>query len=181
MKKFLTLALALAMVLTFSVSVFAASESVGGENGLATLNQPSDINATVGVTTSTADTVYRVDIEWSQMDFVYNAAYNNNWDPTGLTYKDSQGNTWSHKEATIKITNRSNADVTVSATATKNNDVNVDYTFVGTETLLTRADTQEIMESKIPKSVTYTLTIKDGEIPAQAGVIATIDITLDSN
>ena len=50
MKKFLTLALALAMVLTFSVSVFAASENVGGESGLETLNQPSDINVTVGIT-----------------------------------------------------------------------------------------------------------------------------------
>lgn len=178
MKKFLTLALALVMALTLSATVFAASESVGGTNGLATLNQPSDITATVGITTSTAATVYRVDIEWNNMDFQYSAAYNTNWDPANLEYKDSAGNTWSHTEATITITNRSNADVTVSATATPGSAA-VDYTFEGTGTLLTRADTEEIMnDAEQLKSVTYTLRIEDGQIPAQAGDIAVIDITL---
>ena len=178
MKKFLTLALVLVMALTLSVSVFAASESVGGTNGLATLNQPSDISATVGVTTETATTVYRVDIEWNNMDFQYSAAYNTGWDPANLVYKETAGNEWSHTEATIKITNRSNADVTVSAVATPG-EANVNYTFNATETTLSSAATEEIMDSKEPDFVTYTLQIAAEQIPAQSGKIATISITLE--
>ena len=185
MKKFLTLALALAMVLTFSVSVFAASENVGGESGLETLNQPSDINVTVGITTGTATTIYRVDIEWSNVDFVYHAAYSNNWNPTTHIYETEVADSWNHESATVTVTNHSNAPVAVSAVAEEGN-AGVDYTFVKndatsgelTKKLASAASDGILGNPANADNVTYTLTINDDKTPVRAGTIATIKITL---
>lgn len=178
MKKILTLVIAVAMILTLSVNVFANEENVGGTNGLETLNQPSDIDVTVGITTGTPTTVYRVDVAWENTDFTYYAEYSNSWDPTSHSYKSSSGDTWSHKVATITVTNHSNAAVDVKAVATAGA-AGVNYTFSNGDKLLesaaaaTRIDTFANADS-----TSYTLTIEDNAIPAQAGSVAVIDITL---
>ena len=173
MKKFLTLALVLVMALTLSVSVFAA-DIVGGESGSSTLGTPDDIEAVITVEKGEAAKVYRVDIAWENMNFTYAQEYDIDWDPARLEYTDTVEASWSHKQATITITNRSNDDVTVSAEATPG-EANVNYTFDGTETLLTRADVAGATDT------TYTFKITDEQGPTQTGTstIATISITLE--
>ncbi len=175
MKKFLTLALVLVMALTLSVSVFAV-DIVGGESGSSTLGNPDNIEAVITVEKGEAEKVYRVDIAWENMNFTYAQEYDIEWDPARLEYTDTVEASWSHKQATITITNRSNADVTVSAEATPG-EANVNYTFSGdgTGTRLDRADV-----SGGSYTTEYTFKITDDQGPTQTGTstIATISITL---
>lgn len=116
MKKFLSLVLVLVMTLTLSVNVFAETNIVGGEGGGAL----TDAEIPVQVTTNTTPEgiVYRVDIEWQNLNFTYTVANSGTWDPANHKYTNVRENTWS-AAGTVTLTNHSNAVVTVNATCTK--------------------------------------------------------------
>ena len=120
MKKFLTLALALAMVLTLSINVFAV-EYVGSESGTKAESVPTN-NTSIEVNAETQanpeDKVYRVDIAWEAMTFTYTEGNQGTWNPTNHTYSNPEVGTWSDA-AKITVTNHSNAPVSVDATCNK--------------------------------------------------------------
>lgn len=119
-EKNLTLVIVLAMILTLSVNVFAEPTIIGGETGGALPADDPTIDVTVDVTTTTAATIYRVDIEWENLDFSYKFGNDGTWNPSTHQYESEVSDVWLKKDGgTVKVTNHSNASVTVSATAAR--------------------------------------------------------------
>ncbi|MBU5479841.1 hypothetical protein [Blautia sp. MSJ-19] len=117
---------ALALTLT---ALFALSSSVSAE----TLNtaQPTGTHEVKGTCiSSTNQTVYSVDIEWSNFEFTYNEGGKGAWDPTTHTYSEAVPAGWGDQKGTIKLTNHSNAQVNYTLTYEK--DSNYKGVYMGT-------------------------------------------------
>jgi len=117
MKKFLTITLAIAMILTMgSISVFAATTNIDEVPG----SDSADVKATYEAG-STASTVYSVDIEWGSLEFTYTAEKQGEWDPATHTYDGLEYAKWSTEtgDNIIKVSNHSNTSVGVQAKYTK--------------------------------------------------------------
>ncbi len=116
MKKFLALILTLALVATMSVTAFAAEPdaTLTGDDKSTSV----DVYVTYEDTTS-APTVYSVDVEWQEMSFLYISAGTHVWNPETHEYEEQTTGSWDSHHADIKVTNHSNAavDVTVTYTA----------------------------------------------------------------
>ena len=115
MKKIISLVLAVVMVFAMSVTVFAEAVPAGNITGGTTGDVEIVIKGESG--TDPVAKVYKVELAWDTLTFTYGGAV---WNTEELEYEngiwttaaDSNGDGTS---ATIKVTNRSNAEVTVSA------------------------------------------------------------------
>ena len=111
MKKFIAIILTLACAAVLAIPAFAAGEL----NGTTT---SGNHDVTVDITTA-AETVYELDVNWGTLDFTYDFEEDANWNAVEHTYETGAAGkvgTWSNNgEATITVTNRSNAAVNVSA------------------------------------------------------------------
>lgn len=107
MKKLLSLILSLVMILSLSVSAFAASD----------LDKAADVKGTYNADT-TGGVVYSVDITWSDLSFTYNAAVKGTWNPETHTYEGAQEAGWADGNGTITVTNHSNAAITAASAYT---------------------------------------------------------------
>lgn len=109
MKKVFSVLLILTLVLSFgTMSVFAASDNFD-DLGSKTI----DVEAKYadGVTTPI---VYSVDLTWCAMEFTYNAAGTNDWNPANHDYDVNVNTSWSASGNTITVTNHSNTAVTAT-------------------------------------------------------------------
>ena len=106
MKKLAALALCLTTVFTLGTSASAATLN-STEAGSNTSNQ--QVKGTY--TDDTNVTVYSVDIEWSNFNFVYNKGSKGTWDPATHKYSEPKPAGWGDQKGTIKMTNHSNANV----------------------------------------------------------------------
>lgn len=101
-KKIAALFTAVALSMGLSVTTFAANPitSPGG----------SDSKAVTGSyqAGSSADTTYKVDITWGNMEFVYKAADEGQWNPDTHTYSGGQDAGWSSESSDITVKNHSN-------------------------------------------------------------------------
>ena len=110
MKKFLTLFVAIAMMLTFTVNTFA-TDSI-------------DVNVTVDEDAA-PDTVYNVTLEWVNADFTYHIGADRDWNDDSSKvhgYTSSTETGWGEDReesvtGTVKVWNHSNAAINVSAEA----------------------------------------------------------------
>ena len=115
MKKIMSLALALVMLMSLSVTAFAADTSpktVEAENGTATI----DVTAKYVADVADPSDTYNVVVTWSGMEFTYTVEGTQTWNAETHKYDvqmDETG-TWSENTATITVTNHSN--VAVNAT-----------------------------------------------------------------
>ncbi len=110
MKKQISLLLSLALVLSLSVTAFAADGS-----GSVGRNDSQDIPVTAKNTGSSTDTpVYSVDISWEDMTFTYSATTTRTWNPDTHTYTSSGTRSWNKTTAAVTVVNHSNVDVDVS-------------------------------------------------------------------
>ena len=109
MKKITSLIIALALLMSFSTTAYAADANPknGVGNGeIATI----DINATYQAGTASAEIV-SVDISWGAMNFTYTDGADGQWDPaTHSTAAKGEGS-WSASDNAITVTNHSNVGV----------------------------------------------------------------------
>jgi len=106
MKKYISLIVALLMIMSMSVAVFAANDVTNG--GTDTAEVKGNYKGTP------VSTVYSVDISWSGLDFTYNDAYKGEWQPNSHTYINSTEAGWAESNGKITITNHSNTDITAT-------------------------------------------------------------------
>lgn len=89
---------------------------------------------------STANTVYSVDVEWGAMKFNYTKSGNAVWNPENHSYdRDGVTGTWNAEGNIVTVTNHSNAAVNVAAAFAAETDVlgdSVTGTFEKTDTTL---------------------------------------------
>ena len=104
MKKILSLILALAMVMSLSVTAFAA-ETNDGKN-----DTSIDVNAIYSDGVNTPD-VISVNVEWGAMSFTYSVNGTKQWDATKHEYTTNSDDAWSATGNTVTVTNHSNVAV----------------------------------------------------------------------
>ena len=105
MKKILSLILALAMVMSLSVTAFAAETTNDGKN-----NTSIDVNAMYSDGIATADTI-SVNVEWGAMSFTYSVSGTKTWDATKHEYTTNSTQAWAATGNTVTVTNHSNVAV----------------------------------------------------------------------
>ena len=175
MKKTISVLLTLVLMLSLSVTAFAASATT------APATDSADINATY-VAGAAGGVVFSVDIEWSAMNFTYQAAGQPVWDPETHSYSEAIPEKW-EGSGTVTITNHSNTalDVTPSYTmdsgyeATELN-FTVDGEAVdGAVIVESAADTNAAVEKVI------TVTPKGKLASTANGKIGTVTVTVDES
>jgi len=187
MKKFASLILALAMTFSMCISANAASSDTLNNSKLTSDAQ----NVTVSVLSGTnTGTVYHVVVDWTDLTFTYQAAGEGTWQPESHTYTGATTNGWVDgsgdtitREGVITVTNHSNAQVNIAATA---EDVVSGYTITFTEksskTTLPSADNDSYRGSAANLNhddlkAVYDITVVTAGIPT-AGVAAKAKVTI---
>lgn len=205
MKKIMSLVLALALVLSMGVTVFAAESTnpttVKSEN---IDNNNTNIDVTAGYeapTYKSTGTVYHVVIGWKQSGTItYTGAKNvYNWtvsdDDNGQYVRDaekSEAAKWTVANAAVAITvtNKSNAAITATCAEPKKvGNVTVTGSYDATSNGQLELESAAPAESELPTTLngtertataTYTITGVDGTITG-AGAIATITVSIKAN
>ena len=112
MKKILSLFLILAMIMGFTVTVYAAEGITSGGT------DSSEVKGTYS--SEAAVTVYSVDIVWNGLEFTYNGAFEGNWNPETHEYEDATAAGWAAGNGTITVINHSNTAITATPSYTAN-------------------------------------------------------------
>lgn len=173
MKKILSVILTLTMVISLSVSAFAASGITSGETDSCDVKGTYSSEATV--------TVYSVDIAWGGMDFTYNGAYDGTWNPETHEYEDATAAGWSAGNGTITITNHSNTDIIATPSYTaKEGYESAGMNFSSSALQIATADNG--IDGAAGSAVVDTITVTPtGSLPAgtENVTIGTITITIN--
>lgn len=141
MKKFISLALALMLVMSLSVTAFAAEtnpDTITSADGTKTIN----VKGTYKVD-GTVDSI-SVNVAWSGMEFTYSTGSQGTWDPVEHTYSGGTGAGWSTNKGTITVTNNSNVAVTAKLSFKVNEDLR--YLVAGTFTETSGTANDNVLE-----------------------------------
>lgn len=169
MKKFITLVMALALIMSLTVPAFAYAP---GDT------EQKNVTAKYNSSTSTPP-VYSVDIDWDSLTFVYNETNTRKWKPADHSYDTDTVGGWENTSANITVTNHSNAAVTVAidyTAAAANTGVTGTLTG-GSKTLAAGVENQYAAAD----SVTGTLTISgtpNSSVTASGVTVGSIHITI---
>lgn len=177
MKKFLTLALALVMVLTLSVNVFAEDATIGDADGSDSIpSNDTEIPVTVVKDENAAAEKYKIDISWEAMNFTYEV--NHSYNVT--THEDTSTGRWVDADAEIKITNHSNAQINYTATITPETEtLRVATAFDDGETTASGNLGSAVNSGNTPPSVTLTVEVSgDTTVGDTATKVASVKIVI---
>ena len=178
MKKIITLVLALVLIFTMSVSVFATGANPGtGEvvvdntddsSAPTTVTKNNEVTITLSTDDVTPDTVYYVVLEWGNLAFSYKFTQKPTWNPEKHEYETSgAAGTWDGGDTNgvtranaIIVANHSNVGVVVETDVEgAKSGITVALTTTDGETL-ERADTTErIAHYELADRVAYTINV----------------------
>lgn len=166
MKKLILLALA--VIMTFSLSVPAFADTVTG-----TGDYTAEVTGSYVAGNEGNGIVYCIDITWEDLDVTYHAEKGAVWNTDTLKYSETTSAYWEGK-GTITVTNRSNTRISATPTYTAGEDyTDADMTF-STEKL--KVSSAEFGEEQ-SGSLTFTPT---GSLPNmnESATIGTITLTI---
>ncbi len=164
MKKLISLALAVVMIMCLSTAAFAVTVNAPG-------NYTADVTGNY-VANVDKSIVYSVDITWSDLEFTYHE--NVVWDPETLSYSETAGSYW-EGEGTITITNRSNTDIIALPKYSSANGYSGSKMYFSNNRLKVAS-----AESGTAKTATITVS-PSGFLPEmdEAGKIGTVTLTIE--
>lgn len=172
MKKIISLILALVMVMSLSVTAFAAEGVTNGGTDTADVKGTYSSTATV--------TVYSVDIAWEGLNFTYNGAFEGTWNPKTHEYENATVAGWAAGNGTITVTNHSNTEIT--ATPSYNAKDGFESTGMNFNNAVLKVATADNgVDGAAGSAVTGTITVTPtGSLPegTEDATIGTITITI---
>lgn len=107
MRKALSIVLALAMIMSLSITALAS------ETGVSVGDYGTDVTGTYVEGTTSSGTVFSVDITWTGMSFTYYAEKAPVWNANDHTYSAAEPARW-EGSGTITVTNHSNARISAT-------------------------------------------------------------------
>lgn len=166
MKKLISLALAIVMMMCLSTTAFAATVEAPGD-------YTAKVTGSYVAGYESNGIVYCVDITWNDLDFTYHAEKGAVWNTETLTYSQAEPAYW-EGEGSITVTNRSNTKISAKPTYTSADgygDAGMDFS---TSDLSVAS-----AESGTAQTGTITVT-PNGFLPAmdKADTIGTITLTI---
>ena len=167
MKKIITLLMALAMVMSLSVTAFA-SDLGGSKDVTAKYEQTEDEKP-----------VYNVDLNWGDLTFTYTETVEKGWNPETHTYDTTTTGSWDKTETTITVTNHSNVSVDVSMSVTPVDGTGVDVSLTGGNATLAAGEVGNVSGAA---SVTGTIKVsgKPNSTVTEDGIkVASITVTIE--
>ena len=169
MKKIISLILALVMMMSLSVTVFAAEYNFT-EPGTATIN----VTGTY-VEGEYSEDIISVDVAWGEMEFTYTDAAEGTWNPATHTYENAGTASWSAKGNTITVTNHSNVPVNAKFAFAKNEEnQDIEGTFDKDALHLYRAEVGSALDSEQGEA-TFTIS---GTFDGIASSLGTITVSI---
>lgn len=167
MKKIVAMILALALVMSLSVTAFASD--LGGSK---------DVTAKYEKTEN-EETIYAVDIAWGDLSFTYSENTEKTWNPNTHTYDTVTEGEWDKTEAAIKVTNHSNAAVDVTMAITPVADTGLEVTLTGGNATLAAGEV-----GNVDGAASVTGTVKISGTPnntvTEAGIkVASVTVTIE--
>ncbi len=177
MKKIFAIILSVALLATMSVTAFASEGKISASDD----SMEIELTATY-VPGLEKSTVYKVDVEWGSMEFTYTGVSAGTWNPDTHTYdgKTYKG-TWSCEADAnkIKVTNHSNAAVTVNLACELPSDIYGAFSNADGDTItsLSLATAEGTSVGDAPAAVAY-FNVPSGIIN-QSGKLGTITITIE--
>lgn len=177
MKKFLTIALVVAMMLSLAVVASAALDPsvVDSGTGVGTSNGTIQIDY-VDNSTSTSAKVYYVVVTWEDTAMSYTKSGDTNvWDPENHQYKDQSTTIWTDDTATVTVFNHSNDAITATLAITNDTENNgVTLAVEGESTLnIVSAEGKAIDAPELEGEFTIKAT---GKPTADVTIVATVTI-----
>lgn len=167
MKRIITILMALAMVMSLSVTAFASD-----------LGESKDVTAKYEKNES-EQPIYNVDLNWGDLTFTYTETVEKVWNPDTHTYTDTvTGGSWDKTESTVTVTNHSNVSVAVSMSVTPVDGTGVDVSLTGGNATLAAGEVGNVNGAA---SVTGTITVsgKPNSTVTEDGIkVASITVTI---
>lgn len=167
MKRIITLLMALAMVMSLSVTAFASD-----------LGESKDVTAKYEQNES-EQPIYNVDLNWGDLTFTYTETTTKVWNPDTHTYDTTTTGSWDKTESSITVTNHSNVSVDVSMSVTPVGGTGVNVTLIGGSSTLAAGEVDNVDGAA---SVTGTVKIsgKPNSTVTEAGIkVASITVTIE--
>ena len=167
MKKIITLLMALAMVMSLSVTAFASD--LGGSKDVTAKYERSE----------SEQPIYNVDLNWGDLTFTYTETTTKVWNPETHTYDTTTTGSWDKTETAITVTNHSNVSVDVAMSVTPVDGTGVDVSLTGGSATLAAG-----VEGDVSGAASVTGTLKISGTPndtvTEAGVkVGEITVTIE--
>ena len=177
MKKLFSLFLAIMMIATIALPVFA-EESVDANGGSANVN----VNGVVQYTGSSETQTISVDVAWEDMTFTYVEGVHFGWNPENHEYAGAYEGYWENDRADITVTNHSNTEVNATLSFESGVDTVGGAFTEGSGTMDDGVlELASAVDTEVEEAPTATATFNiSGSISVSADVVGEITVLIES-
>lgn len=177
MKKLFSLLLAIMMIATIALPVFA-EESVDANGGSANVN----VSGVVQYTGSSETQTISVDVAWEDMTFTYVEGVHFGWNPENHEYAGAYEGYWENDRADITVTNHSNTEVNATLSFESGVDTVGGAFTEGSGTMDDGVlELASAVDTEVEEAPTATATFNiSGRISVSADVVGEITVLIES-